>query len=518
MSVLLWMAACKSKEARETPASSAPSAPSPQAPQAVPAPFFQGTPKQAFEHARALKKPVFLYWGAVWCPPCNDLKLRVFSKPRFTELMEPFVPVYLDGDGEEAQAWADRFHIAAYPTLLILGPDGAEQMRLSTALDIEELGRAISLFWSQNNAFESAIQNVAGAGETSPEALRLLASTDFSALPADRFPSARRLPLLHAAWQRASKAGLVREQAVFASELLQGLIEEQDSAEPWIIGLKAGADLYFQSILSDPIAAWSARIFTCTWVKPSLAWRKRLAERRLDDAALKTLWLKAAESIRAHPEATVELKLLCAGPALEFAEAEALPAPLSNAIQQDILARVEEALAQAKAPHERHAVLGHAAFFLKRLGEADRARALLLEDTKTSPTPWYSYSSLASLEEQLGHADQALIWSEKARKTATGRASRLQWIANDIVLNARLNAIGRKSYIIEALEDYYGLALSLSDGFLGRNQSRAEQIKTALAALSTDAGIARLRLRFGARCAALAGENQTKCTAHFKGD
>src|SRR5687767_5520875 len=27
----------------------------------------------AFAQARAESKPVFLYWGAAWCPPCNQL-------------------------------------------------------------------------------------------------------------------------------------------------------------------------------------------------------------------------------------------------------------------------------------------------------------------------------------------------------------------------------------------------------------------------------------------------------------
>ena len=30
-----------------------------------------------FDQAKAANKPVFLYWGAVWCPPCNQIKAMV---------------------------------------------------------------------------------------------------------------------------------------------------------------------------------------------------------------------------------------------------------------------------------------------------------------------------------------------------------------------------------------------------------------------------------------------------------
>ena len=44
-------------------------------------------------------KPVFLYWGAEWCPPCHDLKAHVFSRSDFQQKLRQFVPVYLDGVG-----------------------------------------------------------------------------------------------------------------------------------------------------------------------------------------------------------------------------------------------------------------------------------------------------------------------------------------------------------------------------------------------------------------------------------
>ena len=83
-------------------------------------PWFQGTVEQAFAKAKSEHKPVFLYWGAVWCPPCNEIKAQVFSKPRFAELAQQAVPVYLDGDQDQSQVWGDKFRVSGYPTLLLL--------------------------------------------------------------------------------------------------------------------------------------------------------------------------------------------------------------------------------------------------------------------------------------------------------------------------------------------------------------------------------------------------------------
>ncbi|MEI7536846.1 MAG: thioredoxin family protein, partial [Comamonadaceae bacterium] len=56
-----------------------------------------------FAQAKAANKPVFLYWGAVWCPPCNQIKATVFNRQDFIERSKSFVPVYLDGDTAGAQ-------------------------------------------------------------------------------------------------------------------------------------------------------------------------------------------------------------------------------------------------------------------------------------------------------------------------------------------------------------------------------------------------------------------------------
>ena len=68
----------------------------------------EGDVADALAEAKEQGKPVILYWGAVWCPPCNQMKSTLFKDASFIAETEKFVPVYLDGDTAGAQEWGER--------------------------------------------------------------------------------------------------------------------------------------------------------------------------------------------------------------------------------------------------------------------------------------------------------------------------------------------------------------------------------------------------------------------------
>ena len=115
-------------------------------------------------------KPVILYWGAVWCPPCNQMKDSLFKDPGFIAETQNFVPVYLDGDTAGAQRWGEQFGISGYPTVIVLTPGGEEITRISSATMAGE---------------PPELLRVAAGRTTSIEALLAKADADTASLTAE---------------------------------------------------------------------------------------------------------------------------------------------------------------------------------------------------------------------------------------------------------------------------------------------------------------------------------------------
>ena len=107
--------------------------------------WFSGSVDDAFAAAQTSGKPVYLYWGAEWCPPCHALRTKLFTQPEFIARLSATVPVYLDGDTERAQIWGEKLGTAGYPTVIVLDPDGNEITRILGTLPMEEYGEVVSL-------------------------------------------------------------------------------------------------------------------------------------------------------------------------------------------------------------------------------------------------------------------------------------------------------------------------------------------------------------------------------------
>jgi len=477
-------------------------------------PWFDGSPEQAFARAKREGSLVFLYWGAVWCPPCNELKAQVFNKPNFPDLVRGFVPVYLDGDTPDAQRLGETFAISGYPTIVILSPEKEELLRLGGSLDADEIERALAAVRARGETFKAALARVESKNPTDADC-NLIAHAAWELLPEEQWPPAKIMTSLRAAVD-ACPAKLGRERSLIASTLvgMASVGRKDPDAAAIVKEVESKVPTYLEIMFANADTVWAARAFVNNRAKDVAEWIEEKKPTPMT-SGWKAKWLDAAKWIREHKEASVDTRLSSYVPMLEFEQHANADKPVSEATQKLIVAAVEKADADAKTPYERHAVISGAAYLLRVVGLADRGKAMLLSEADKTDTPFYYYSSLSAQEKALGHMDEARKWSRKARESAAGRATRLQWIAQDVQMNAQPKGPEERKYVLGLADEFYALATSLDDGFLGRNKLRAKQIRKALDALQGD-DVKELLAKHKAACEKLAAEPRAACQKHFE--
>ena len=88
--------------------------------------------ESAIERSRASGRPILYDFTADWCPPCHAMAREVFADRKSAETINSmFVPVrVLDRQREEGRnspdvvALQQRYQVEAFPTLVVVGPDG----------------------------------------------------------------------------------------------------------------------------------------------------------------------------------------------------------------------------------------------------------------------------------------------------------------------------------------------------------------------------------------------------------
>lgn len=76
--------------------------------------------------ARASGKPMFLYFTASWCGPCQSLKSTVWSDAAVASELSRYVPVKLDVDLPSTRDLALKYGVedAGIPFFVVLDPSG----------------------------------------------------------------------------------------------------------------------------------------------------------------------------------------------------------------------------------------------------------------------------------------------------------------------------------------------------------------------------------------------------------
>jgi hypothetical protein len=357
----------------------------------------------AFALARAQQRPLFLYWGAVWCPPCNRVKSEIFARDDFIRRSQSVLCYRLDGDSAGAQALAAHYKLRSYPTLVLYAPEGGEITRLPCELDGE-------LFVA---AFDVALAAHAAGSSAS--------SASQAALSGDRVLSADEWSLLsHYSWDTDEGRLLGQRELAPTLSALAAAGVDPDAA----VRLR----LHAQLAAGSADAAFLLAVFSDARLARSnmdllgnsginlikLASRREELVAALSSAAAQwadDFWLSAPDRLTA-----VRLQMRLAR----------LVAP-TQGLQEQVRQRVLEALAGSTDPYERHALVNTAVGALNEAGLAAEAEQILLAELPRSHAPYYFMLSLAGSAKRRGDTAAVLDWYGKAWQAAAGPATRLQW-------------------------------------------------------------------------------------------
>lgn len=390
--------------------------------------WHKGDVGSAFALAAAEKKPVLLYWGAVWCPPCHQLKTSVFSRPDFIAKSQLFVPVYLDGDDPGAQKWGDEFNVTGYPTLVVLNAQRQELMRISGGMDLSQYANVLDNALADLQPV-SALLTAAATRRLSASECQRLAFNAWSLdyLAAGAASAARQRELVHAAAQCPAEAGNDR-----ARILMVAAYYAEQSGEPLPAALLQAVD----AVLADPARA-ADNFDVLTGIGDGFF--KAVGKPGSPTAlAFNARFAAAMDAAAAHPRYTTADRLYAV--ARKLAAAKALTGKIEPVLATAARARLDAALAESSIPYVRSGIINSALPLYDLLGANADAYVLLQGELAKTETPYYYQADLAVLAERLGKHDEALAWYAKAYEGSRGAATRFQWGRGYLAMLLRLKS------------------------------------------------------------------------------
>ena len=484
--------------------------------------WFDGDVDAAFAAAKSSGKPIFLYWGAEWCPPCAQIKSTIFNRREFQERSRLFVSVYLDGDTPSAQRHGERFGVVGYPTMILFRPDGTEITRLPGGVDVQRYATILDAALADAKPVAEILRAAASGGEVTSNDWRLLA---YYSWPTDNGrvlpPDARRQTFrqLH----DRCPPELAPECGRLYLEYLGAAASDGEDGKPVLDGLeRADARRQLLTLLGSTAVARANvdnLLYGSKDVVGLLSDAGTPERRQLTDA-----WRAALGRLTSGPDAValsgpeqlnaVRAMMLLAR--LDAPDADLPPELLEEA--RRAVARVDASTTDAYA---RQAAINAAAGLYWEAGLDEDANRLLVAELEKSKSPYYFMLDLAELARKAGREDEAVEWLARAYAGAKGPATRFQWGYSYLVGLLEMtpeDTAGIERVALEVLGELDGSP----DAFYQRTRMRLEQLSAKLlewgAVPEHSPVVEKLRLRTAEICGRIppGDEGRANCEAFLK--
>jgi len=469
-----------------------------------------------FARAKAEKKPMLLYWGAKWCPPCNQLKATLFNRADFIEQSKAFVAVGIDGDAPGAQKLGTRFKVRGYPTMILFNPSGNEITRLPGEADAAQVMKVLQLGLSSGRPVKAVLADAMAGKKLSANEWRMLGfyswDTDEQQLVAgaDRGVT---LALLAKASEGSDSEAATRLWLKAMGEMGSG-----KAADPGLLPR-------LRAVLADAAQA-RGQMDVLTNDAPDLvkafapqAGPTRSALVAEFDTALKRLnqdqTLSRADRLGALLS-RVELARM------DVAKDELHPATIPAPLLAEVREQVQQLDREVTNAYERQAVVSGAAQLLARAGLWAESDELLKAGLARSHSAYYLMGHLGGNAKRQGRKAEALAWYKEAFNASEGPATRLQWGATYIAALVELSPEDT-ARIEKTAAQLFSEAQRDPGSFHERSEASLKRVASSLAKWNQGpdqaAAVGRLKSRLDGICSRLDGgdaQARSACTGLMK--
>jgi thiol-disulfide isomerase/thioredoxin/tetratricopeptide (TPR) repeat protein len=472
--------------------------------------------ERAFAQARADNKPVLLYWGAKWCPPCNQLKATLFNRHDFIERSKSLVAVEIDGDLPGAQKLGARFKVSGYPTMVLMRTDGAEITRLPGEADAPQVLQLLQLGLAGGRPTKAVLADARAGKPLAAAEWRMLGFYSWATDESTLLPAAERPGVL-----ASLSAACPASEADSATRLMLKALAESDDGK----GVKGDPALRqrVRGWLADPAVA-RAQMDVLTNFAPEIT--KALAPAAgADRKTLVTDFDRALQRLQADTTLSRADRLTALNARIDLARIDAPKNERHPKIAPALLKQARESSAQADREitdgYERQAVITAAAYVLGQAGLWSDSDALLKSNLSKSHSPYYLMSQLGGNARKLGRNDEALRWYEQAFERSEGPATRLQWGAQYVTALVELAPAdgARLERAVARLIEDAALDQAAFDGRSARSLSRVgRQLAQWNRDGRHDVVVERLRAKLAPVCAKLESDvaARSACEGTFK--